>query len=163
MSINVFTDFIKENVAPYLSESIGIFNENDELVGKLPLNNFKPNYGTRLFRFGILSDVHNNNADSQSNEDIVDFENALTFFNSKESVDITCICGDITQGGRPAQFAVYKSIVDSKSPNTPVFTTTGNHDCPSSGGLNSSDWVPYTGQEKTFELTYVIGGKNNDL
>ena len=160
MSINVFTDFIKENVAPYLSESIGIFNENNELVGKLPLNNFKPNYGTRLFRFGILSDVHNNNADSQSNEDIVDFENALTFFNSKESVDITCICGDITQGGRPAQFAVYKSIVDSKSPNTPVYTTTGNHDCPSSGGLNSSDWVPYTGQEKTFELTYVIGGKN---
>ena len=95
MSINVFSDFIKENIAPYLSESIGIFNENNELVGKLPLNNFKPNYGSRLFRFGILSDVHNNNADSQSNEDIMDFENALTFLNSKESVDITCICGDI--------------------------------------------------------------------
>ena len=30
MSINVFSDFIKENVAPYLSESIGIFNENND-------------------------------------------------------------------------------------------------------------------------------------
>jgi hypothetical protein len=96
MSTNIFNDFISENVAPYSSENIGIFNSNGELVGKIPLNNFKPNYEERLFRFGILSDVHNNNADSQSNEDIVDFENALTFLNEKESVNITCICGDIT-------------------------------------------------------------------
>jgi hypothetical protein len=94
--MNVIDTFIKENVAPYSSSSIGIFNSNNELVGKIPLNNFKPNYGDRLFRFGILSDVHNNNADSQSNEDIVDFENALQFFNDTESVNITCICGDIT-------------------------------------------------------------------
>lgn len=160
MSINVFNNFINENIAPYSSESIGIFNSEGEMVGKIPLNSFKPNYGDRLFRFGILSDVHNNNADSQSNEDIVDFENALTFFNDKESVNITCICGDITQGGRPAQFAVYKGIVEDKSYNTPVYTTTGNHDCPSSGDLSNDDWEPYTGNEKTFEFTKNIGGKN---
>jgi hypothetical protein len=94
--MNVIDTLIKENVAPYSSSSIGIFNSNNELVGKIPLNNFKPNYGDRLFRFGILSDVHNNNANSQSNEDIVDFENALQLFNDTESVNITCICGDIT-------------------------------------------------------------------
>lgn len=160
MSINVFNNFINENIAPYSSESIGIFNSEGEMVGKIPLNSFKPNYGERLFRFGVLSDVHNNNADSQSNEDIVDFENALTFFNDKESVNITCICGDISQGGRPAQFAVYKGIVEDKSYNTPVYTTTGNHDCPNSGDLSNDDWEPYTGNEKTFEFTKTIGGKN---
>lgn len=160
MSTNIFNDFINENVAPYSSENIGIFNSEGELVGKIPLNNFKPNYGERLFRFGILSDVHNNNADSQTNEDIADFTNALTFFNEKESVNITCICGDITQGGRPAQFAVYKNVVETNSPNTSVYTTTGNHDCPSSGGLANTDWEPYTGNPKTFEIIKEIGGKN---
>ena len=160
MSVSVFNEFINENVAPYMASSIGVFNSNGELVGKIPLNNFKPNYGERLFRFGVLSDVHNNNVDSQSNEDIIDFENALSFFNEKESVNITCICGDITQGGRPAQFAVYKGIVDDKSYNTPVYTTTGNHDCPSSGDLNNDDWEPYTGNKKTFEFTKNIGNKN---
>jgi hypothetical protein len=160
MSVNVFNDFINENVAPYTASSIGVFNSNGELVGKIPLNNFKPNYGERLFRFGVLSDVHNNNVDSQSNEDIIDFENALSFFNEKESVNITCICGDITQGGRPAQFAVYKGIVDDKSYNTPVYTTTGNHDCPTSGDLNNDDWEPYTGNKKTFEFTKNIGNKD---
>ena len=158
--MNVIDTFIKENVAPYSSSSIGIFNSNNELVGKIPLNNFKPNYGDRLFRFGILSDVHNNNADSQSNEDIVDFENALTFFNEKESVNITCICGDISQGGRPVQFAIYKGIVEDKSYNTPVYTTTGNHDCPNSGDLNNSDWEPYTGNTKTFEFVQRIGNED---
>ena len=83
----------------------------------------------------------------------------LTFFNEKESVNITCICGDITQGGRPAQFAVYKGIVEDKSYNTPVYTTTGNHDCPSSGGLASTDWEPYTGNKKTFEITKYLRKK----
>ena len=160
MSISIFNDFINENVAPYSSEYIGVFNSNDEMVGKIPLNNFKPNYGERLFRFGILSDVHNNNVDSQTNEDIVDFENALTFFNNKESVNMTCICGDITQGGRPAQFEVYKGIIEDKSSNTPVYTTTGNHDCPNSGDLNNDDWEPYTGNKKTFEITKNINGEN---
>ena len=158
--MNVIDTLIKENVAPYSSSSIGIFNSNDELVGKIPLNNFKPNYGDRLFRFGVLSDVHNNNADSQSTEDIADLTNALSVLNSIESVDMTCICGDITQGGRPAQFAVYRDTVAANSPDTPVYTTTGNHDCPSSGGLASTDWEPYTGNPMTFEVIKEIGGKN---
>ena len=73
---------------------------------------------------------------------------------------MTCICGDITQGGRPAQFGVYKGIIEDKSSNTPVYTTTGNHDCPSSGDLNNDDWEPYTGNKKTFELTKNINGEN---
>lgn len=159
MSNRVVYEFIKDNVAPFSANSIGIFDANNNIVGEIPLNNFKPNYGERLFRFGILSDTHNNSVDSQTNEDIVDFQNALTFFNQKESVNMTCICGDITQGGRPAQLAIYRDIVAEKSPNTPVYTTTGNHDCPSSGGLANTDWEPYTGNPKTFEIIKDIGGE----
>ena len=160
MSTTIYDSFINSNAAPYLADAIGVFNSNGELVNKIPIDGFKPSYTDRLFRFGILSDVHNNNADSQSTEDMADFANALNLFNEMESVDMTCICGDITQGGRPAQFAVYKSIVEENSFNTPVYTTTGNHDCPSSGGLASTDWEPYTGNPMTFEVIKQISGKN---
>jgi hypothetical protein len=102
MSTVIYDSFIKSNAAPYSASAIGIFNSNGELVDKIPIDGFKPSYTDRLFRFGVLSDVHNNNANSQSNEDIADFENALSVLNSIESVNMTCICGDITQGGRPA-------------------------------------------------------------
>lgn len=160
MSTIIYDSFIKSNVAPYSADAIGVFNSNGELVNKIPIDGFKPSYTDRLFRFGILSDVHNNNVDSQSNEDIADLTNALSVLNSIESVNMTCICGDITQGGRPAQFAVYRDTVAANSPNTPVYTTTGNHDCPSSGGLANTDWEPYTGNSMTFELIKEIGGKN---
>ena len=159
MSTTIYDSFINSNVAPYSADAIGVFNSNGELVKKIPIDGFKPSYTDRLFRFGILSDVHNNNADSQSNEDIADLTNALSVLNSIESVNMTCICGDITQGGRPAQFAVYRDTVAANSPNTPVYTTTGNHDCPSSGGLASTDWEPYTGNPMTFEVIKEIGGK----
>lgn len=139
MSTTIYESFINSNVAPYSADAIGIFNSDGDLISKIPIDGFKPSYTDRLFRFGILSDVHNNNADSQSTEDIADLANALNLFNEMESVDMTCICGDITQGGRPAQFAVYQSVVEENSFNTPVYTTTGNHDCPSSGGLVSTD------------------------
>lgn len=160
MSTTIYESFINFNVAPYSAAAIGIFNSNGELINKINIDGFKPSYTDRLFRFGILSDVHNNNVDSQSNEDIADLTNALSVLNSIESVNMTCICGDITQGGRPAQFAVYRDTVSTNSPNTPVYTTTGNHDCPSSGGLLDTDWEPYTGNAKTFEIIKQIGGKN---
>ena len=160
MSTTIYESFINFNVAPYSAANIGIFNSNGELINKIKIDGFKPSYTDRLFRFGILSDVHNNNADSQSNEDIADLANALSVLNSIESVNMTCICGDITQGGRPAQFEVYRDTVSTNSPNTPVYTTTGNHDCPSSGGLLDTDWEPYTGNAKTFEIIKQIGGKS---
>jgi len=160
MAEHCISTFIKYNIAPYSASAIGVFNSNGELAGKINIDEIKPLYTDRLFRFGILSDVHNNNADSQSTEDIADLTNALSVLNSIESVNMTCICGDITQGGRPAQFAVYRDTVAANSPDTPVYTTTGNHDCPSSGGLTNTDWEPYTGNPMTFEVIKQIGDKN---
>ena len=58
MSRIIYDSFINENAAPFVAEGIGVFDADGNLVGKIPVDNFKPNYGTRLLRFGLLSDVH---------------------------------------------------------------------------------------------------------
>ena len=149
-----YTDFIEQNIAPYSAEKIGVYNSNGEKVGIVPLGNFKPSYGERLYRFGLLSDVHNQS--DQTAESTEDLQRALQFFNEKESVEMTCICGDISQNGTASEFQIYKNNVDAKSPSTPVYTTVGNHDA-TTGGLNTANWNTYTGHDRCFEIT-----KNND-
>lgn len=146
-----YEDFINENIAPYATTKIGVYNSEGNKVGVIPLGNFKPEYGDRLYRFGVLSDVHNQS--DQSAESTADLQRALSIFNEKESVIMTCICGDISQNGTASEFEIYKNNVDAKSPNTPVYTTVGNHDATSSG-LNLDSWNTYTGNHgRSFEVT----------
>lgn len=146
-----YEDFINENIAPYATTKIGVYNSEGNKVGVIPLGNFKPEYGDRLYRFGVLSDVHNQS--DQSAESTADLQRALSIFNEKESVIMTCICGDISQNGTASEFEIYKNNVDTKSPNTPVYTTVGNHDATSSG-LNLDSWNTYTGNHgRSFEVT----------
>ena len=55
--------------------------QNGNKVSNIKLGNFKPDYGKRLYRFGLLADVHNQKATII--DDDRDFINALTFFNNK--------------------------------------------------------------------------------
>ena len=94
-------------------------------------------------------------------ENNADLRNALNVFNNKESVDFTCICGDLTQNGigSDTEIGLYSNIVANYSPNTPVYTTTGNHDCQSSGIKQSSTyfnrWKANTNLDTTAHtLTY---------
>lgn len=89
-----YTSFIKTNVAPYAASQIGVYNSNGERVGSIPLGNFKPAYGERLYRFGVLSDVHNETDQADGNQN--DIRNALNFFNQREDIEFTCITGDLT-------------------------------------------------------------------
>lgn len=146
-----YEDFINENIAPYAATKIGVYDSEGNKVGVIPLGNFKPEYGDRLYRFGVLSDVHNQS--DQLAESTADLQRALSIFNEKESVIMTCICGDISQNGTASEFGIYKNNVDAKSPNTPVYTTVGNHDATSSG-LNLDNWNTYTGNHgRSFEVT----------
>ena len=146
-----YENFINENIAPYAATKIGVYDSEGNKVGVIPLGNFKPEYGDRLYRFGVLSDVHNQS--DQSAESTADLQRALSIFNEKESVIMTCICGDISQNGTASEFEIYKNNVDTKSPNTPVYTTVGNHDATSSG-LNLDNWNTYTGNHgRSFEVT----------
>ena len=151
MATKIYSEFIKENIAPYAAHHIGVYNNKGQKVGGIPLGSFKPDYGKRQYRFGLLSDVHNQS--SQTSENTADLQNALSVFNEKESVKITCICGDISQNASTTEFQLFKDNVRAKSPNTTVFTTTGNHDCPSSGAFNDAVWSGYTGTKKSFYFT----------
>ena len=144
-----YKDFIKENIAPYQAEKIGVYKDGVK-ISEIELSGLKQDFGTRLYRFGLISDVHNQS--SQTTENTADLQRALNLFNNKESVAFTCICGDITQNGTEAEFQIYANNVSTFSPNTPVYTTTGNHDCTSSG-LNTTAWSTYTGHDEVFEIS----------
>lgn len=151
-----YSDFIDVNIPPYLASSIGVYN-GETKVGIIPIEGFKPSFGERLYRFGLLSDVHDyTNATTLASDD---FKHALNLFNNKEDVVMTCICGDISQDGTTAEFQLYKNDVAEQSPDTPVYTTTGNHDAQSS--INTTTWKNYTGELPTFEKSYTVNGKTD--
>ena len=56
------------------------------------------------------------------------------------------------------QFAKYQEIVAGR----PVYTTTGNHDCPSVGTFDEATWKQYTGQNLTFEVSRPLTNGNTD-
>jgi len=149
-----YTDFIKFNKAPDDADHIGVYDKNGKKIINVNLGDFKPKLGKKLYSFGLLSDVHNAKA-SIINDD-QDFKNALQVFNNNENdVEFTCICGDITENGSSTQLNNYKTNVDTYSPNTRVYTCTGNHDC---SGFNDETWKTYTGCERCFSFTH-----NNDV
>lgn len=120
-----FKDFILENIAPSGTRRISIYDVDGNRVGQIPLGSLTPpTVGKKLYSFGALSDVHLQYDTAQH-----DFRVALTYLNEKEDVAFTCVCGDLTTGGHDYQLAEYKNYVDTYSPNTPVYSITGNHDC----------------------------------
>lgn len=141
-----YEDFIDANVAPYSADAIGIFDTADEKVGSIVINGIKADASGLLYSIGMLSDVHIGVETA-----IDDFENALNFF-KKANTEFTCICGDISENGSEEEWRVYQTIVAANS-SKPVYTTTGNHDCPKSGTIDEAHWNIYTGQNLTFEVT----------
>ena len=148
-----YTSFIKTNIAPYAASQIGVYNSNGERVGSIPLGNFKPAYGERLYRFGVLSDVHNETDQADGNQS--DIRNALNFFNQKEDIEFTCITGDLTQtsysnGNLATEMALYQANLSAISNSTPVYPTTGNHDCPQSSDIDIDTFKSYAGISDLF-------------
>ena len=154
-----YNGFIKTNVAPYAASQIGVYNSAGERVGSIPIDNFKPSYGERLYRFGILSDVHNET--DQADENQSDIRNALIFFNQKEDIEFTCISGDLTQtsystGTLSTEMALYQANLNAINNSTPVYPTTGNHDCPQSSDVDIDTFKSYAGISDLFtsDATY---------
>ena len=148
-----YDDFIKTNVAPYAASQIGVYNSSGERVGSIPLGTFKPAYGERLYRFGIISDVHNETNQADGNQS--DIRNALNFFNQREDIEFTCITGDLTQtsyssGDLTTEMALYQANLAAISNSTPVYPTTGNHDCPQSRDVDIDTFKNYAGISDLF-------------
>lgn len=166
MSI-VLDNFIKENIAPYAAYGMAVFDSTGNYVGNIGMESgFKPAFGNRLYRFGVLSDVHNRTDNSVTNA-TEDLQRALTFFNDKESVEFTCICGDITQQGTSGEGKIFYNNVRAKSPSTPVYTCAGNHDTYQAFGntgnyiSNLTHWLAYANPTTEWDTGKGMNGKHS--
>lgn len=128
------TKLIAENIAPFKAKSLVIFN-GSEKVGTVDIAKMKPSLGTKLYSFGLVSDMHLDGADigSDTGERLSE---TLTFFEN-EGCSFCCHAGDITNTGfylddeavtySIAQMAEYKSVIDAH-PNLPMHGVCGNHE-----------------------------------
>lgn len=141
--MSMYKGFIPENVAPKDARRIGIYDSEGNRVGQIPLESLAfPNSGTKLYSFGLLSDVH-----VQYDTALADLQRALTYLTDEENVDFTCICGDLTADGTDAQLVEYKNAVSAYL----VYTMMGNHDC----RANLMDSMQnYTGNPNYFSITH---------
>ena len=152
--IAYYEDFIRENVAPREAKVIGIYNTAGERQVSIALS-ARPDVSERpLYSFGLLSDVHIGRAEINPE---TDFERALKFFNAK-GVAHTCICGDITQNGKEAEYQSWAAVAGLA--DAPIYTTTGNHDATKSG-ITPELWTLYTGLPLVFERSVEHNGKTD--
>lgn len=143
---------IAENIAPSNVKNISIFN-GDTKICDVDISKMKPNnLGTKLYSFGLLSDVHMTGdsevgtKEKDGNGYITDgfyFRKALEFFNNS-GCNFVCISGDLTDVGffgytdettksenyyyYPNQFEEYKAICDIFADSLPVYGCCGNHE-----------------------------------
>ena len=118
-----YKDFIPENIAPLNAKRIGVHNSAGRRLGYIPLGSLTPpNPSQKLYSAGIGSDIHVTYTTGES-----DFKNALVYWNA-EKVAFICISGDLATVGADDQLSKVKNLIDTYSPNTPVYVSGGNHD-----------------------------------
>ena len=145
-----YEDLIPQNVALPGTRRIGIYNSGGNRVGQIRLDTLTPpTEELRQYSFGALSDVHIVYTTAAD-----DFKKALTYLNESEAVAFTCVCGDLTDDGTAEQLAQYKAIVDSHSPDTPVYAIAGNHEVYDGTPVTAEKIQPYTGQQLYYSFTH---------
>lgn len=140
-----YNDLIPENIAPKTARRIGIYNEQGNRVGQIPLGSLTfPDAGAKLYSFGVLSDVH-----IGDNTSTADCTAALKYLS--QETDFICISGDLVHdGNNTSQWTEYKNLVDTHA-TVPVYACAGNHD-----GYNASLETlisSYTGQPLYYSIT----------
>jgi predicted phosphodiesterase len=159
----VYEHFIPENIAPKGAKSIEVYNSKGEKICTIPLGRLAPVEKTKLYSFGLVSDIHvyKRGVAWVTWNPEEKFDNALSFFESKGCV-FCAHCGDITQTGlydegdadnlRPEQFEVYKEICDKHT--IPVYGICGNHESyvvPITS--NPTELKYYTGTDLYYTIT----------
>ena len=138
------------NIAPQTASKIGLYDNNSNLIGTIPLFNYKKKQSEKLYSFGLISDLHiqvNDTYDGQN-----DLCRAFDFFTEK-GINLTCCCGDIADTNNLQEYINFKAIKD-QYPNMSFYSCTGNHDCSGINGYNKEYWNTYIGTDKTFELNH---------
>ena len=138
------------NVAPQTASKIGLYDTNGNLVGTIPLFNYKKKIDEKLYSFGLISDLHIQVEDTYDGQN--DLRRAFNFF-TEQGIDMTCCCGDIADTNTLQEYINFKAIKD-QYPNMSFYSCTGNHDCYGINGYNKEYWNTYVGTDKTFEFTH---------
>lgn len=142
-------NFIPLNTVPKGVKTLAVYDENNIKVGVISLGNLIPkSEGDKLYTFGALSDVH-----LPYDTGPEDFIRALNYFNNVEKVNFICISGDMGSSGTDAEWANYKTHVDTYSPNTPVYISAGNHDAGTSSAKTYEYPITYTGNPLYYSFT----------
>lgn len=125
-----YTDFISQNVAPIGTRRIAIRDINGNRVGQIPLGSLTPpNPAKKQYSVGVGSDIHLSYTTGES-----DCKNAFLYWNEEAKVDFIALSGDLSDIGTDEKLSRFKHMVDTYSPNTPVYVSGGNHDA------YDSDW-----------------------
>ena len=130
-------EFNEHNIAPYNATSIGVYDNDNNYIGKVKLNSLKRDFSNRLYGVGLLSDTHYNDYDNYYNPDIIavddgseyegDFVNALELYKNNEDIDFICVAGDITSD-KIENVINFNSKREKHCPNTYIYSCVGNHD-----------------------------------
>ena len=136
-----YKHFISQNIAPQKAKSIGVYDSNGKKVCVIALGRLAPPTETKLYSYGLLSDLHcagNNSAERTR------LNNAMTFFET-QGCSFCCHSGDMTNIGfwyPPAdapsanidpnviylkQMEEYNSV-RGKHPNLQLYGVCGNHE-----------------------------------
>lgn len=159
------TKLLPENIAPSNASSLAIFN-GDTKVCDIDISKMQPtNLGSKMYSFGLLSDIHLNSTDGYVNS--TRFDNALTYFEN-QGAEFACVSGDLTNIGFWSeqneteiylnQFGEYKRIRDLH-PNLSVYGICGNHE---NYNKNITENLTELEQYMGYGLTYTIN-KGNDV
>lgn len=129
----MYKGFIPPNIAPKGAKKVGVYNANGERVAEIPLGRLAPVSKTKLYSFGLVSDLH---LTAERTETSTHLDKALTYFESQGCL-FCAHAGDMTNIGfwydrddteiYLGQFAEYKRICDLH-PNLPIYGICGNHE-----------------------------------
>ena len=117
-------EFISTNIIPKEATRI-VAMKNGVIKASYNIPSNKLNTDNKLYSIGLLSDIHVDVTDDQSNS-VSDLQNALSRFKT-ENVTAICCSGDTVVDGTQAE--VEKFIEVKNSTTIPMYIARGNHDC----------------------------------
>lgn len=129
--------FNKHNIAPYMAAKIGIYDNEQKRIGEIDLGHLKQTFGNRVYRIGLMSDIHYNDTsvdidpytimNVDGSEYDTDLENALSYYQNKEEVIMMCGAGDVSTDSKE-HLRNFALNLKTKAPTTPFYSCLGNHD-----------------------------------